>query len=512
MEAIVGVWLTSLLGAGAFSAAGYVLGQRGVVIPMLGLEAPATDAGQGTIAKSQGPESTQTSIMTPTPCDTTPASPVIDLTPSASDVQLVTPRVPDVVSEPPPERVTLVPGSAPKIPKAESLAEETTRVAPTGSDIAAAAAAAAAAAIELESLRADVQAALSRAEAAGQKARAAEVVRTELERQIETLRKDLKLEAVARVNAETRADELGDRLASASEEAASLRHKVASLDKQARQLREALQGRVRALTTSEWHRRRDLEDAEEIRRRLNEVSNKLERSSMPPDSGSVPPTSGRLSERSTHESAWRARGEEPLGRESSPRETLSRGAADAREGTPPAGAPGTRSLRPSIDEAAALREEVSRLTAENRSLRVRALASVAPRPPASRGSPPDVDLDLYRMLIDRIGTVAGLRGAVVGDEVGSVLVGSGEYAEGLAAVGAYIRDASARINGILPVEEIEEVDLRDRGGMLLSTLVVSQPPSELCLVLLGAAAASMIAAKKVVKETLRRGSGAGHLG
>jgi hypothetical protein len=492
MEAIVGVWLTSILGAGAFSAAGYVLGQRGVVLPLLGITAPP-----------RGPSGTVVLGVTPTP-----DAPVITLTPSAPDVHLVTPAVPEAArreAEVTVERVTLVPGSQPKLPKSEP-AEETTRVAPMGSDIAAAAAAAAAASIELESLRADVQAALSRAEAAAQKARSAEVLRSELERQIETLQKELRVEAVARTNAETRAQELGDRLAGASEEAATLRHKVASLDKQTKQLREALQGRVRALTTSEWHRRRDLEDAEEIRKKLNEVSTKLERSSMPPDESGMPPSSGSLSDLRV------------------PRDTPSRGALDLGHITHPP-APATRSLRPSIDEAAALREEVSRLTAENRSLRVRALASagVVLRPPASRGLPTDVNLDLYRMLIDRIGTVAGLRGAVVGDDVGAVLVGSGEYAEGLAAFGAYIRDASTRINGLLPLEEIEEVDLRDKGGMLLSTLVlpagglpagghVSQAPSGLCLVLLGAAAASMIAAKKVVKETLRRGSGASSIG
>ena len=40
MDALFGVWLTSLLGASAFSAAGYILGQRGVILPFLHLPPP----------------------------------------------------------------------------------------------------------------------------------------------------------------------------------------------------------------------------------------------------------------------------------------------------------------------------------------------------------------------------------------------------------------------------------------------------------------------------------------
>ena len=46
---------------------------------------------------------------------------------------------------------------------------------------------------------------------------------------------------------------------------------VATLDTQVRQLKDEVQGRVRALTTSESARRRDLEDAEEMRVRLRDV-------------------------------------------------------------------------------------------------------------------------------------------------------------------------------------------------------------------------------------------------
>ena len=87
--------------------------------------------------------------------------------------------------------------------------------------------------------------------------------------------------------------------------------------------------------------------------------------------------------------------------------------------------------------------------------------------------------------------------------MGSLLVGSGDLAEGMAAFGAYIRDASSRTDRLLPLEGVEEIDIRDRRGMLLSTRVISHPASELCVVLLGATDASVVAAKKIVEEQLR---------
>jgi hypothetical protein len=465
MEAIVGVWLTSILGAGAFAAAGYVLGQRGVVLPLIGLKAPAT------------PENVPAPAATPivsTPIVSaavhempTPTTP-LPTTPDVAEGDRSTPEVAVPARVAAEAAETPIPGHAPPSSKApprskrpsapagpDPTTEETRRNFVPDLQTQAAIA-------ELEGMKTEVSAALTRAEAAAQKARAAEVVRLELEHQIESLRQELKQEVFTRAAVESRAEELGDRLARASEEAAGLRHKVSHLDKQARQLREALQGRVRALTTSEWHRRRDLEDAEGMRVKLRDAADKLERTSLPPAS-------------------------------------LSRGSSTEIP-TPP------RSLRPSIDEAAALREQVERLTAENRALRVRALGSVPPKVP-SRTDAPEIDLDVYQSLIARLGGLTDLRGAVVADEVGSLLVGSGDLAEALAAFGAYIRDASARTDRLLPLEGVDEVDIRDRGGMLLSTRVVAHAPSEVCLVLLGATAASLAAAKRIVADSLRLGTG-----
>jgi hypothetical protein len=448
MDAIVGVWLSSLLGATAFSAAGYVLGQRGAVLPFLGLTEAARKAGarppnvdQHTVPSEQAPESSPAAKSVAPPASLAAAIPGEQ--PSDDDEDRPT-IIPDTMTQ-----AAVMASAIATLPPPRSPS--------MGIDM-----------LELETTKADLEAALSKADAAAQRARAAEALKLELERQIETLRAELRNEVVARATASAHADELGDRLASASEEASSLRHKVSLLDRQAKQLREALQGRVRALTTSEWHRRRDHEETEEMRLKLRDVYEKLERTSLPPPSStSLLPSPPDMSSSLT-----------------SP-------------GMPAA----SQSMREQGEEGT-LRAEIARLTKENRDLRARALGSSPPKRP-SRGSAPDLDLDAYRELVARLGGIAGLKGAVLADEIGSVLVGEGDLAEGMAAFGAFIKDASSRTDRLLPLEGVEEVDIRDRRGVQLSTRVIAQTPSELCVVLLGAADASLAAAKKVVEDHLR---------
>ena len=470
MDAIVGVWLTSLLGATAFSAAGYILGQRGVYIPLLGLVDPA---------RASEPEraSTRPDVHTmPTPAAGIPRAELVapeapkestpPSSPSSADTAGEAASAAAIAASQRPTAISAIPREEPDeeaanvATAATTLPATRTRSLEIGGDESAA--------------NTELKEALAKADAAAERARAAEAVTAELERQIATLRAELRNEVAARATATARADELGDRLASASEEAASLRHRVSLLDKQTKQLREALQGRVRALTTSEWQRRRDLEEAEEVRLKLRDVYEKLERSSLPPSTTSSPPRSASLPPTSTSV---------PPGKTTAPQMA----------------AVSVGSLPPNGDEIASLREEVTRLSKENRDLRERALGSMPPK----RSDVQDVDVNEFRALLERVGAVAGMKGAAIADETGSLLLGSGEHAESLAAFGAYIRDASSRTDRLLPLEGVEEVDIRDRGGMLLSTRVVSRSPAEVCLVLLGAADASLMTAKKIVKEHLR---------
>lgn len=271
--------------------------------------------------------------------------------------------------------------------------------------------------------------------AAAEKLQAAEAGNAELARHLEVVRNELRDEVIARATANARADELGDRLARASEETASLRHK---LSQQVKQMRDGF--------ASSPPRRRD--------------------DSLPPGASASQRPAARVSAPPSHVTA---------------------------------------SAPPRPTEDAALQAEVARLAAENRDLRARVLGSIPPKRP-SRASAPDLDLDVYRALVERLGGANGAGGArcaVIADEVGSLLVGSGDLAEGLAAFGAYIRDASSRTERLLPLDGVEEIDIRDRRGTVLSTRLITRVPTELSLVLLGNEGASVDAAKRIAEETLK---------
>lgn len=415
MDPIIGVWLTSLVGAAAFSTGGYVLGQRGVVLPLFGLPKEPR--------KERAEEPNVHTMPTPVAISRS------ELTSAKSASER--PPANDADDE---DRPTVVPDTA---IQAAAFAKAVASIPP-------------ATIMQLEGLKADLDAAIAKADKATNRAREAEASKGDLERQIETLRAKLQTETA-------RADELGDRLAGASAEASNLRHKVSQLDKQTKQLREALQGRVRALTTSELSRRRELDETEEIRAKLREVEDKLERSSSLPPGPPVPKTTSIAA---------------------------------------------PRTVTTADIETTALRDEIARLMNENRELRAHALG-MAPKQRAS-GAMQNVDVAVYQQLIRRVGTVAGLRSAVIADETGSILVGSGDLAEELAAFGAYIRDASSRSDRLLPLDAVEEVDIRDRKGMLLSTRLVASAPSELSIVLLGGNEAALVTAKKIVVEHIKQ--------
>jgi hypothetical protein len=336
MDALVGVWITSFVGAGAFSAAGFFAGKQSIKLPA-----------------------------------------------------------------PPPPKV------------------EEERPSDPG-------------AVRMELAIADLEATRSDLREARERARVAEAARADLEKQVEALKTELREEVASRATATARADETGDRLARASAEAASFRHKLSQLDRERKQLRDALQAR------------------DDVRVALKDVTEKLERTSLPPDGrpvlSSIPP---RVS-----------------------------------------------SQPPATD----LRAELDRLTQENAMLRERALGAL---PARRKEAIFDVDIDPFRDMIVRIGKVAGLRAAIIADELGTVLVGSGEHAESLAAFGAYIRDATARTERLLPLDSVFEVDIRDRAGTLLCTRMILRNPSELSLVMLGAGPASIVAAKRIADESLR---------
>lgn len=470
MDAIVGVWITSVVGAAAFSAAGYVLGQSKkpaaspapVVLP---LPAPASippppskkisEAKLVEAAIEPSPETKRVSV-TPTGQLAMPKTPTA-FPPTA----LLEKNEEDEEEE---DRPTLVPDMA---TQAAVLQSSVVTIPPPQR----APSLGVPGFADQSATRAMVQDALAQVEHAAEQTKALEIVKHELERQLDLARAELRNEVVARAAAETRAEELSDRLVRASEEAGTLRHRVNTLDRQTKLLRESLKrpsGEMREVRV-----RRDLEEAEEMRAKLRDVVDKLERASHPPPSNQIPISS----------------------RVTTPPDSSQR---------PFPGAPGLpRSLQPGTDDAAVLREEIARLASENRTLRAQTLGSFPPKKQNPRDSVPEIDLPMYESVMERLGSVAGLKCAVLADEVGSVILGHGDLAENLAAFGAYIRDASARTERLLPLEGVEEVDIRDKAGMLLSTRVVLQHNS-LSIVLLASADASIVAAKKIINDNLRK--------
>lgn len=463
MDPLPLVWLTSIVGAGAFSSAGYVLGQRGARVA-------AKDLPIG---------------ERPTASPPLPVVPIALLEPSEATqdeetrVGVVSPQIARAAATSESHFIGREQLEAMKIELAAAQAEATeandkaktaeAAKAKLEASLAAANATAEKARAAESSAKAALEKALAAASAATEKATAAEAGNLELARQIEIVRNELRDEVIARATASARADELGDRLAKASEETASLRHKLSLSDKQAKQLRDNLSDRARALSTSETQRKREIEETEDMRHQLRDLHEKLERASLPPNH---------------------------LGPNGSQRPPAARVSAPPANGTsaPP---------RASNDEAVLLQSEVARLAAENRDLRTQVLGSLPPKRPTSRASAPDLDLDIYRSLIEQLGRADGARCAVIADEVGSLLVGSGDLAEGLAAFGAYIRDASSRTERLLPLEGVEEINIRDRRGTLLSTRVIARSPTELSLVVIGNEGASLTDVRTLTEEALR---------
>ena len=513
MDAIVGVWITSVLGAAAFSAAGYVLGHsqkpgpKAVVLPPAAIKAASVPPAPPSSKKPSLPKMAAVTTPSVAPKSVPPAkaasvapAPSIPPPPETKrvdvsrppdggprqheDKSLVMPAHPDKPTQPkiptafpPPalkdgdiveDRPTVMPDMA----TAEAILQSSVVTIPPPQRAPSMGVPSSFGMVDQNAMRAMIQDALAQVEQAAEQTKALEILKNELERQLEAARNEVRNEIVQRASAEARAEELSDRLARASEEAASLRHRVSMLDRQTKLLRESLKGpRPSAAET----RKRELDEAEEMRAKLRDVVDKLERASMPPPSGSG------------------ISGEVAATRVSAPPDSLSR---------PFPGAPGLpRSLHPSAEDAIVLREEIARLAQENRTLRAQTLGSFPPKKP-SRDSVPEIDIELYQSVMDQLHGIAGLTCAVLTDDSGAAIIGHGELAENLAAFGAYIRDASTRTERLLPLDGVDMVDIRDKAGMRLSTRVVLQN-TQLSIVLLAKADAAVVAAKKVIADALR---------
>jgi len=123
-------------------------------------------------------------------------------------------------------------------------------------------------------------------------------------------------------------------------------------------------------------------------------------------------------------------------------------------------------LRMGNQELATLRPEIERLTAENRALTVRkhAAGETAARPAAS---PLHFAADARHRgaslqgMVDRISQLEGIRSAVLGDDLGLVVVSAGALDEELAAVGAMMVGAMSPARQMLPLQGVRRVTVED---------------------------------------------------
>lgn len=410
MGALIGVWFTSLLGAIAFTVAGVALARSGLLDAFFPPLRPAVPPEPAPASEPREPRAREAAE------------------PRATSVP--PPSIPSV--RPPPSTPSVKPPPAPpSVPIASIVTPASTPLAATIEELAIASG-------KIESLTTDLLAAKAETTAARDKERIAEASRATLETQLTKLREEVTKQAVERTNAESRVAELVDRLASASEQASSLRHRVNTLEAQNRQGHGDLRGR----------------------------------SSIPPRRSSRPIPTVTVPERLYDASIQTVR---------------------HPSGSRPA-------VAPNATESQATRALVDRLTAENKALRAHALLNAADKRKITP-SPGELDLDRLRRLLERMASVDHLTAAAITDEVGAVVLGSGEHADGLAAFGAYMADAATRGELLLPLKGVDELSVRDGSGNVFAARVVARGASELSLVVLTQGEGALREVRRIVQET-----------
>ena len=165
-----------------------------------------------------------------------------------------------------------------------------------------------------------------------------------------------------------------------------------------------------------------------------------------------------------------------------------------------------RAMEDGAAQAAALREieplraELTRLKQENNEIRLRALrgggpvrvgAPAAARPLMAGGMPVVVPSSLsaspgpaLQALVDDLTRRSRVRAAVVADELGLVVVSSGESGDELAAAGVVIAHAGAQAGQLLPVGRLRRVSMQDEHDLTITVSPLAAADGELSLVTL----------------------------
>ena len=146
----------------------------------------------------------------------------------------------------------------------------------------------------------------------------------------------------------------------------------------------------------------------------------------------------------------------------------------------------TAGLRLVERELEQVRGEAVALADEVRSLRSAAFAGRPPKrlPRATPVPAPGSRGDALQSIVDREADDANVQAAVIADELGLVVVSTGEYGDALAAFGAYLKDVGSKTREVLPLNEVRQVTVRDDHGVTLSVRPLELVDANLALVTL----------------------------
>jgi predicted regulator of Ras-like GTPase activity (Roadblock/LC7/MglB family) len=145
-----------------------------------------------------------------------------------------------------------------------------------------------------------------------------------------------------------------------------------------------------------------------------------------------------------------------------------------------------RASQAAIEEAA--REANARADQAWRELAevVEQLRSKRKREASQRPALPDSGArgEALRAILERETHGGSFAGAVITDGLGLVVAAQGEYAEALAAYGAFLAGVGAKARAALPLGELRQLTLQDENDTMLSVRPIASAEDELALVTL----------------------------
>jgi hypothetical protein len=153
------------------------------------------------------------------------------------------------------------------------------------------------------------------------------------------------------------------------------------------------------------------------------------------------------------------------------------------------------SLRMGSSELAELKKRCAAMSDENERLRASAFVTdsegkarrPSPTIPEYEDSGPEGSMDnaSLQRFVDDVARMPSVSAAALTDELGFLVVGTGDHTEALAAFGAYLTEAGARACGVLPMHAVHKVSIQDDSGITLTARTIASAPNELVLVTLG---------------------------